>query len=134
MFGRRVRFQKNFEGLTFCCKNKPLISLIIEIGVYFISSSSELEESASILGLVVIFVKFLQFQSCPSTNSSTLKCYRHILKVPFSHTRLIPNEGRIASKMFQFQTRRIPSWTYSKQEVYQGFTVYVIYYMICMCI
>jgi hypothetical protein len=39
-----------------------------------------------------------------------------------SSTR-IPNKGRIPGKIFRVQTGRIPSWTYSKADVYRGTTV-----------
>ena len=40
-----------------------------------------------------------------------------------TRTSRIPNEGRIPRKMFRVQTGHIPSWTYSKVDIYQGSSV-----------
>jgi hypothetical protein len=47
----------------------------------------------------------------------------HFDPYKLQHASRIPNKGRIPGKIFRVQTGHIPSWTYSKADVYRGTTV-----------
>jgi hypothetical protein len=47
----------------------------------------------------------------------------HFDPYKFYHASSIPNKGRIPGKIVRVQTGSIPSWTYSKADVYRDTTV-----------
>jgi hypothetical protein len=50
----------------------------------------------------------------------------HFDSYKFKHASRIPNKGRIPGKIFRVKTGRIPSWTYSKEDVYRGTTLILL--------